>query len=163
MEHLTRRADDEAAEAEAAPATAEATRDDAARLHARVADLTSATSDKLERSLQLVAVLESEQDEVATRIETLEKRVAEEIAEKECREREERERREREERERREREEREARERAERERREREAARQRSAASSSQPSPPVSKPASVLACAPVRAVRRSGPAPTPTW
>jgi len=149
VEHLTMRADAEAEEAEEAREQAEAARDEAARLHARVADLTSEASDKLERSMQLMAALETEQDEVATRIATLEARVAEEKAERERKEREERERKERE---------REAREREEQERREREAAWQRTAPSSaSKSSSSWSKPSSGSGSQPGGTSIRPGP------
>jgi septal ring factor EnvC (AmiA/AmiB activator) len=120
---LTERANEESAEAERALLAAEGARDDAAIAHTRVADLTSETSEKLERSAQLVAALEGEQAEVAEQVQTLRQRVAEERAEAERRAREQAER-ERAERERAER------ERAERERAERERAQQRSTSSS---------------------------------
>jgi septal ring factor EnvC (AmiA/AmiB activator) len=125
---LTDRANEESAEAERALVAAEGARDDAATAHTRVADLTSETSEKLERSAQLVAALEGEQAEVAEQVQTLRQRVAEERAEAERRAREQAER-ERAERERAERE-RAERERAERERAEQQRAQQRNTSNS---------------------------------
>jgi hypothetical protein len=129
--YLSDRAQQESDEADRARAAAEELRDQAALAHARVEELVSETSEQLDRSLELVAQLETEQEEIDERIHVLEQRVAEEKAEAERRERErrERERREREERERREREaaERRAREQAEREAAERRAAQQTAA------------------------------------
>jgi hypothetical protein len=123
---LSDRAQQESDEADRARAAAEELRDQAALAHARVEALVSETSAQLDRSLQLVAQLETEQEEIDERIQVLEQRVAEEKAEAERRERE---RREREERERREREaaERRAREQAEREAAQRRAAEQAAA------------------------------------
>lgn len=116
--HLTERAQDEERELQQREAEAEEARGEAATLHAEVAQLTSETSDKLERSAQLVATLESEQEDVEVRIGELEVQVAKEREEAERRERERRERERRE------------RERAERERRERAAQRASSGGSS---------------------------------
>lgn len=127
--HLTDRARIEEAQLRQRQDEAEAERVESATLHAEVEQLTSETSNKLERAGVLVATLESEQSDVEVRIRQLEEQVARERAEAERRERERRER------ERREREAREqaARERAEQERAERR--RQERAATSSPGSP----------------------------
>jgi zinc D-Ala-D-Ala carboxypeptidase len=140
VEHLTNRARVEEEEHQRQLAIADAARDDAAELHAQVAALTDETSYQLERSMQLVAALESEQLDVEARIVNLEAQVAAEL----------------EDRARREREAREAAERAERERQEREAA-ERAAVTTAAPSTPT--PLVAAAAAP-SAPAPSAPAPS---
>jgi septal ring factor EnvC (AmiA/AmiB activator) len=145
VEHLTNRARAEEEEHQRQLAIADAARDDAAALHAQVAALTDETSYQLERSMQLVAALESEQLDVEARIVNLEAQVAAEL----------------EERARREREAREAAERAERERQEREAA-ERAAVATAAPSTPTPLVAAAAAPTPSAPAPSAPAAPAPS-
>jgi zinc D-Ala-D-Ala carboxypeptidase len=155
VEHLSNRAQAEEEEHQRQLVLADAARDEASTLHAQVAALTDETSYQLERSMQLVAALESEQDDVEARIVSLEGQVAAEL----------------EERARREREARAAAERAERERQEREAAAHAPAPSTPTPligapspsAPAQTAPAPSASAAPTAsAPTQSAPAPAPT-
>jgi zinc D-Ala-D-Ala carboxypeptidase len=146
VEHLTGRAQAEEEEHQRQLAIADAARDAAASLHAQVQTLTDETSHQLERSMQLVAALESEQGDVEARIVSLEAQVAAE--------REDRARRERE-----------AREAAERDRLAREAAQQTTVAAPtpSTPTPLVAAPvATTAAAAPAPSAPAVSAAPAPT-
>ena len=142
VEHLTNRAQAEEEEHQRQLVIADAARDAAASLHAQVQALTDETSYQLERSMQLVAALESEQGDVEARIVSLEAQVAAELEDRARRERE-------------------AREAAEREREaaEREAA-ERSTVASSQPAPSSPTPL-VAAPAPAAPAAQSAPAAAP--